>query len=428
MSRTVPQCPVAAAVTTHHPGRCTKQYEITVITPIVGGGVEPYANDPVWVIRPTAVRGHLRFWWRATCGMPCSTPVDLFAREGRIWGTTNGPGGRALASPVEVEVRILNQGSLRNWRDFQNAGYVLFPFRQIPNGQVRQGVKFALTLRYPQALHNDVETAVWAWVNFGGIGARTRRGCGALFCHNGGLHPPNEEAGAWFQAQRNARQILSTPTNPHVPWTCLAQAPLFQRQNPPVDPIEAWMKAVALLRDFRQAVGFARDPGAHGPVPGRSRWPEADSIRAVAGRTHGPHATPTTLPAATIAGQPGFPRADLGLPIVFQFRGEDLRATIEPTGSFTRMASPVILRPFAYGNGTTAMPMLLILYALPASGVDLEWTDDHGDVLGTRQGFPRNTVIDPRLAAYPNSPMKGRTINGWAREALFQFARSRGYT
>jgi hypothetical protein len=115
------------------------------------------------------------------------------------------------------------------------------------------------------------------------------------------------------------------------------------------------------------------------------------------------------------------------LPIVFQFKGENLRATIEPTGSFTRMASPVILRPFAYGNGTTAMPMLLILYALPVSGVDLEWTDGQGNVLGTRQGFPRNTVIDPRLAAYPNSPMEGRTINGWAREALFQFARSRGY-
>ena len=28
----------------------------------------------------------------------------------------------------------------------------------------------------------EVEPAVWAWANFGGLGGRTRRGCGAVMC------------------------------------------------------------------------------------------------------------------------------------------------------------------------------------------------------------------------------------------------------
>ncbi|MGB9606677.1 MAG: type III-B CRISPR module RAMP protein Cmr1, partial [Bryobacteraceae bacterium] len=277
MSRTVPQCPCPVAVTTHHPGKQETQYRISVITPLVGGGVEPHRNDPIWLIRPTAVRGHLRFWWRATRGMDFRTTAELFAREGQIWGTTKGPGGRALASPVEIEISILNGGQQVRWQDFRKAAYVLFAFRQIPNGQVQKGVCFSLFVRYPLDLRDDVETAIWAWVNFGGIGARTRRGCGALFCP--ALSPPNQDIANWFEQQRQDRGLLTAPANPHAPWTCLAQRPLVHLL--PTNPIDAWDQAVALLRDFRQEVGFARNPGAGGRVPGRSRWPEADSIRAI---------------------------------------------------------------------------------------------------------------------------------------------------
>ena len=40
----------------------------TLLTPLFGGGVEPREADPVSVVRATAVRGHLRFWWRAVRG------------------------------------------------------------------------------------------------------------------------------------------------------------------------------------------------------------------------------------------------------------------------------------------------------------------------------------------------------------------------
>jgi len=44
-----------------HPGFETKSYYIQVITPIFGGGTEAGVNDPVTLIRPSSIRGHLRF-------------------------------------------------------------------------------------------------------------------------------------------------------------------------------------------------------------------------------------------------------------------------------------------------------------------------------------------------------------------------------
>ena len=46
----------------------TQVREYELITPLFGGGVNPGEADPVTIIRGTAIRGHLRFWWRACRG------------------------------------------------------------------------------------------------------------------------------------------------------------------------------------------------------------------------------------------------------------------------------------------------------------------------------------------------------------------------
>ena len=48
--------------------RITQVRRYKVITPLFGGGVDPAKADPVTVVRATEIRGHLRFWWRATRG------------------------------------------------------------------------------------------------------------------------------------------------------------------------------------------------------------------------------------------------------------------------------------------------------------------------------------------------------------------------
>jgi CRISPR-associated protein Cmr1 len=62
----------------------TREYKL--ITPLFGGGVEPNTPDPVTIIRATEIRGHLRFWWRATRGGQFKTIEDLKKAEDMIWG------------------------------------------------------------------------------------------------------------------------------------------------------------------------------------------------------------------------------------------------------------------------------------------------------------------------------------------------------
>ena len=87
-----------------HPDMISKTYTIQTITPIFGGGVKAGENDSVTPIRPSSVRGHLRFWWRSTKGAKCKNVAELRQREGEIWGTTDNP------SKVITEVTVISKG------------------------------------------------------------------------------------------------------------------------------------------------------------------------------------------------------------------------------------------------------------------------------------------------------------------------------
>ncbi|MGH8614681.1 MAG: type III-B CRISPR module RAMP protein Cmr1, partial [Gammaproteobacteria bacterium] len=235
MSRSLPAFPAHKPdVSCHHPDVVEKTYTIKAITPLFGGGVETGVNDPVTLFRPSSIRGHLRFWWRATRGARYTNVEALLQREGEIWGTTKNP------SPVGLQVKVTKKdmpkpcaryekkkkvdGTTRfslEWESpfdtLNSFPYALFPFQGTApdSGEPKNPAKFVgsakfdLTvlipttgrmteqhaeynrqrkkIRLPEMLdqdddiQSDVEAAVWAWVNFGGIGARTRRGCGALF-------------------------------------------------------------------------------------------------------------------------------------------------------------------------------------------------------------------------------------------------------
>ena len=86
-----------------------------------------------------------------------------------------------------------------------------------------------------------------------------------------------------------------------------------------------------------------------------------------------------------------------------------------------RMASPLILKARALGNGKF-VPIIMRLKAPSLEGVDL------------RQGerslpLPTPTLLrDPKLATYPNSPMNGRSSQGSALEAFLVYAKERRFT
>lgn len=426
----IPECPQPPAARSS--GRVTREFQISLITPLFGGGAEPGKTDEVFAIRGTSIRGQLQFWWRATRGGRSENHRDLFARHAEIWGTTE------RASPVEIAIRDVTtkparscaryewnlnaQGGRGGWRliwepPFASSSlpYALFSFQgkqpASHNGDPEESpasfiesASFTLRLRYPEEFSEDVETTVWAWVNFGGLGARTRRGCGALSCK----HFVPEGIGdieRWFK-KASLDSGSRAPDWPTLPCSILVGS----REQSPVD---AWKKAIGLLQSFRQGEEVGRNKG-NNKRPGRSRWPEPETIRRVTARRSPQHAKLAHIPVDA------FPRAEFGLPIVFHFQGqgEPPDTVLYPSGA-ERMASPLILKPLGLANGN-AVPLIMRLVAPPLTSVELKRGSNALEL-------PETTVVRAsRLATYRDSPLSA-SESGSAVEAFLLYAGSNGF-
>jgi CRISPR-associated protein Cmr1 len=301
----------------------------------------------------------------------------MWQREEEIFGSTEFP------SPLEV--RIVKQPSVQlvdpSYGDrFGPIAYALFSAIENKQSVVKEGIVFCVRMSWekeeglkarrraqneqrrrnrrptlPESVEDisdDVGAALKAWCSFGGLGARTRRGCGAVFCNE------------------------LTSSVPDLPGEVITG-------GPESNAMDAWKAAVQIYRDFRQSPRGRRHPktlrsGRTVNVPGRSHWPEADSIRKITGSSLKPsrqsstnvprdedpndHSAPV-VPPETL---PAFPRAALGLPINFHFADgpgrsrpgipnadpQDVQLVpIGPDGADgDRMSSPIITRPLWRGG------------------------------------------------------------------------------
>lgn len=491
--------PVALPQVANGGSEFSKSYVIKLITPLIGGGVDVRVNDPVTLIRVPTIRGHLRFWWRATAGAQYETVAELRTAEAEIWGDTKNP------SPIGMKVVVDGSGSSKpeKWAELVKVaktnkqtgqtfsdwdpkvegwgsefpGYALFPFqRQKPNPSKNQEleqpplivrkVRFTLTVTCPNTAPDGnedtnpylkaVQTALWAWTNFGGLGSRTRRGCGALYCEKFAPKASDKETLERWIAEWRVKLGLPSPVAVR-PWPTLLGFMAVKCLPQPQGPIQAWSQAIDTMREFRQGKGIGRNGPSNPGVPkklGRSRWPEADSLRAISGFAQKPisgatlprdHSTSITLPGTGLPGSPGFPRAAFGMPIVMLFMGPDkkeLRAAgLDPTLAKStdepndceiypddplitdpkkkpkRMASPIILRPLAFGDGSKAVPMVLRLHA-PLPG-NLRIESKTSKLAG--KSFGATAVTNPTFSTYGKgiSPMAG--TSGSALEAFEVF-------
>lgn len=334
--------------------------KVKVSTPMAGGGVEAGIVDINRPVRIPSVKGHLRYWWRM---MNHDSP-DKDTRESNIWGSTERP-GRVYISISQPPGNLLMRYSDDSFgfKRYGPENYALFSFlpnQKTPGKDIAQeNFTFTISFQYPQELHDDVRLALSAWIYFGGIGARTRRGCGTLSC-NGDIMRLGE--------------ILKAA--PHITlWRKKAN-----------DSLSAWSYAVKKYRDYRQK----RNPG-QGNRPGRSHWPEADSLRKITGRSDYRHKTPITSPL------PSFPRAALGMPIIFHFKDRDdpRDTTIIPNiKDSNRMASPVITKALC-DNGSWYSAVIILPH------------DDVFDVPLKLDGVNRDYSIPSRKGtSYP--PMMGK--------------------
>jgi CRISPR-associated protein Cmr1 len=309
------------------------------MTALYGGGAEAGSNDAGDPFRIPGIRGQLRFWWRATIGGQYDEVSRLREAEAAIWGSTEQASRvrlRILSAVRGTERSAAGPGPDGRWQKLQ-PDYALFPAQEDRKriGKVYVGGRFRMEIAAPADTLDEVDAALWAWLTFGGIGGRTRRGAGALYCQ--------PYAYTW---KPEAFKGDGTPR----PWPTLKSGSAVMGSRK-LSWSECWNECIALLREFRQQQRFR--------PRGRSRWPEPDEIRRLRDQWAPQHAPENPEHA--------FPRAALGLPIIFHFKTDgdpepNTLNVIAEDGKEARMASPVILKPWATST-SEAIPLLVVLNA-----------------------------------------------------------------
>lgn len=354
------------------------RHTFRVITPMHGGGVTSKEcdkpHDLVTPIRAASIRGQLRFWWRA-CGRPepLLDLAQLHREESRVWGSTTHPSPTTIhvcrqpRAPREVVVFTKDRGGRYGappeMRDIAYGAFPLKPGERSPNqpGTLHDfsADTFSLEIRLNSEHTADILTALQAWVLFGGLGGRTRRGFGAIE-HTPAAGSPDETPFKVPAPQDLLDRLAGRHTLPDIPSLVGARLKLSRTSHD--KPEAAWKNALGALQKLRQHPGLGRNPGSQQNRPGRSRWPEPDAIRSLLPLPRGgqyAHKVEHQIRK--------FPRAAFGLPIIFHFStpGDPSVDTTLAPQHHERLASPLILRPLRQGSQYHAIALVLRGTALP---------------------------------------------------------------
>ena len=339
----------------------TFRLDVHTITPVFGGSAVPGEVNQASPVRAPEIRGQLRFWWRATTGARYKNSTELFKAEENLWGSAE--------KPSQVSVRIVEQRhgeqitAKQLGPDKEQAkkeglleAYLAYPFRGKDTGLA--SVVFELQIGVASSeIKNNVLTALKAWLLFGGIGARTRRGLGAMSVVKdipqwlpektssltGWLNLPEVTGGREWPLLVGAKLAVGPDLNAQV--NTKRKSGKDQKQV-----LKAWRELGRFWARFRK--GYV-GPGVSYRPTGRSLWGDYETLKKLKGKEK----------------RVALAKPFLGLPIVYQsFRGKAaFSGTLEAAAEGgTRMASPVILKPIAFANGEVRPAVLLLSAPAPA--------------------------------------------------------------
>lgn len=380
----------------------TLERHYKVITPLFGGSAIAGEVDTEHPIRGSSIRGHLRFWWRATQAGRFATIAEMKAAEDKLWGSA-ATGEKVKVRSVSLNVIVSKKGKpwvkerLKTKKGEEmvhiadpksNYSYVAFPLRQTDEEKrakkklrgVLEHVAFTLTLSFPKGSLEQIRATLWAWDTFGGVGARTRRGFGALQCTESKVvsdltgqatgmswqwaYSPSKFSADLFEDVKRFVAEGQAPDNlPRLSRQKKNYRTKFRGQTK-----EVWRNLFTKLKDYRQ-----RRPNS--PY-GRSRWPEADAIRRLTKQNHYPKKDPKDDPERAqkyiYTNLNKFPRGQFGLPVIFQFKdadaGDPPEVSLEGKNKdYSRLASPLILRPVVCAGGRLSRGLAVKLH----SSIDL---------------------------------------------------------
>lgn len=366
------------------------RYTFELLTPMFGGGYKAgHINDQDgFEVRAATVRGHLREWWRRLYGNDKNKEETLLERETAIWGSVGLK--KTKASNVKVQVHIKSESKVedKNWKDERDkinepdySAYALFAFPLLeddkghkdPPKYCLKSMEFIVTITYKkldEEQKEQVRNSLRAWANFGGIGARTRRGVGAIWCST-----------LACKTVADLDKIVK-----QIPGARLLIKTAFKS-----DPLLVWRRLVKTMSEFR----------SQKESENVSAWPEAHSVL---GHTSG-NKKPT-----------GVPRSVFGLPLLMHDVQADVTKTLLPRiarseKTLNRMASPIILRPVRISDGM--YQAALFLQQEDLSNIEVV-TDDKA------VSFAADQIIDAKFSSYNGSPMKNLNSEGNAVDAYYK--------
>ncbi len=334
--------------------------EVVLATQLFGGGVETRTVSIDQWLRPSSVKGALRFWWRALHAHRFDSVSALRARERVLFGAAANAHG---IGPAPFAVAVTASGGERlAWvpgaGSALNAAY--FPAqeqREVPAAKLllpgaTASIRLVPSSSMAPADWDEIRISLVAFIMLGGAGSRSRRAAGALVFASSDaarlLSAPFDLASLRTWCEELPRGDCALPV-----LSLGAREGVWISEATDTTGAAAQERLLRMWRDVRQDRDHPPSwTGAGGW--GRSNWPEADGIRILtrqhatwAAVNHAPEVN--HAPVETKGNQA--PRAHLGLPIVIKFKDDDVTRRRPDRGRLTQSdPSKVTLEELSTAN------------------------------------------------------------------------------
>ena len=349
---------------------------IVTTTPLFSGDDTVYTPAST-AVRVPSIRGQLRYWFRTLATAHGLTdPAALWEREQAVFGSTHTPGRIALR--IDNPPTLQSPHRTPKWaqdtdKPFSGRHYLLGQGlwdnkTGLTRGYLDRGQGFTLRIKPSSdpTLNALFFYSLWAWLTFGALGARSRRGFGQLrldtitdFPECGWSTEPSalqtrpETVEGWQQLAANPVPTHAPPL-PENTWGS-SLTPVAALSDPPELPAltPPWWGGRVLpvhnLNNFGAALDHAGETWRRFLIRNTLFYSDHRN------KQH-PNASPE-FEAVLIGEDTRYPRGALGLPVGY-FRREgggypQFSATVSvDTG---RRASPFWLRPIELTPGTWAV-------------------------------------------------------------------------
>lgn len=293
---------------------------------------------------------------------------------------------------MNIHIEQVKNISRQNYRNYP--GYIAFPLRKTNGSLLKEGLEFSLNVTYAHKYQKDIQAALWAWETFGGVGARTRRGFGSITQCDSKEYPKNARDFTKWLLGNYEKYYKDDYLHSDLPNLADIANPIRFKifyKTRKQGLFGMWRDLIEQLKYFRQAKN----------TDGTSLWPEPNQIRRIT-KQHLKYHNPNNAQA----GQQykvikAFPRAQFGLPIIFQFKDNDESFADDPNSDpkpttlelvnpndsdkkGERLASPLILKTFQCANGDIIGLAFILSGTELSPKMELVLKDNKGNSLSSK--------------------------------------------